>query len=103
MTLKCENENKTEVDIKNCAAAPLGTYTAPSCGSLPACVDGKSLYLCCSPKYWVSQKIYALFLSADQGDHNAFYRAMGSAGENVHYLLLLFYKYKQGLSNQNYA
>ena len=39
----------------------------------------------------------------NQGDRNAFCRTMGSAGENVHYLLLLFCKCKQGLNNQNYA
>ena len=43
------------------------------------------------------------FPRVDQGDRNALRRTMGSAGENVHYLLFLFRKCKQGLNNQNYA
>eukprot|EP00112_Aurelia_sp_Birch-Aquarium-sp1_P003530 Seg1394.13 transcript_id=Seg1394.13/GoldUCD/mRNA.D3Y31 product="A disintegrin and metalloproteinase with thrombospondin motifs 18" protein_id=Seg1394.13/GoldUCD/D3Y31 len=43
VTLQCENKNKAVVDIKNCAAAPVGTYAAPSCGTLPACVDAAPL------------------------------------------------------------
>ena len=43
------------------------------------------------------------FLRVGQGDRNALCHTMGSAGGNVHYLLLLFHKCRQGLNNQNYV
>ena len=40
------------------------------------------------------------FLRVDQGDRNELCRTMGSAGENVHHLLLVFHNWEQGLNNQ---